>query len=694
MTLSMPFTRVRLFIGAGFTLLLAFGFGEIFAGDFMGEAMDLINIALILCLFAWTIKLLNRLNAGHTDAERRLREREAMSRAVTDGMAEGVITLRPDGEIVEANAAAARIFGYPKEDLLGRDIAELVPERNRESFREMIGQFAAEETFQVAGFETRGARKDGTEFPAKVSFGDVRVGKTRFFTGIVRDMTKRRNMTAALKASEAQLRQITDAVPALIYYADADCRVRFHNRLTREWFGLTDAQVDDRSLADIVGEDAFRAIRPRIDEVLAGYPVRYERTHRMPSGVDKDLAVHYYPRYAEDDSTGKVIGFYGLCTDITELKRIDRMKSEFVSTVSHELRTPLTSIRGSLGLLAGGAAGSLPEAAAPLVQIAKSNCERLIRLINDILDTEKIESGKMRFDLQVADVKPMLEQALSANEGFAAQHQVDFVLSAPVARVRANVDADRFAQVMTNLLSNAVKFSPAGSAVKVVLTRADGRIRIEVRDQGPGIPEEFRHRIFQKFSQADSSDARQKGGTGLGLNISKAIIERLGGTIGFDTETGVGTTFFFELLEAPVEPARVLVCEDSPRTSASRPRILHVEDDPDVQRIAAAIASDLATFDFAPTLREARECLRGGGFDMVLLDIALPDGSGWDLMKEIANIEPHIPVVVFSAAGVDRREPREGRHGAVTVLEKATTSNEKLSETIHKVLNRRLPAAA
>ncbi len=276
--------------------------------------------------------------------------------------------------------------------------------------------------------------------------------------------------------------------------------------------------------------------------MLRGYPVVYERAQKTARGGTRDYVLNYFPRYGDGADEGKVIGFYTLANDVTELKRIDRMKSEFVSTVSHELRTPLTSIRGSLGLISGGVAGQLPEAVKTLVGIAKSNCERLIRLINDILDIEKIESGKMTLDLQVIELKPLLEQALAANEELRRRQERDLSLQFPEdEELMVRADSDRLTQVVTNLLSNADEVfarrrhggDPRGACAAI-------GVRVEVRDRGPGIPEEFRKRIFQKFSQADSSDTRQKGGTGLGLNISRAIIERLGGSIGFDTRTGDG----------------------------------------------------------------------------------------------------------------------------------------------------------
>jgi signal transduction histidine kinase len=248
--------------------------------------------------------------------------------------------------------------------------------------------------------------------------------------------------------------------------------------------------------------------------------------------------------------------FLAMIQDITDLKRVEEMKSEFVSTVSHELRTPLTSIRGSLGLLAGGVAGPLSPAVGELVVMAERNCARLIRLVNDILDTEKLDSGKMRFDLRVTDVRGLVERAVESLAGFSLGHHVPLRVSAPDRPILCSVDGDRFVQVVLNLVSNAVKFSPPQAPVDIALTQEHGAMRLEVRDRGPGIPKDFQSRIFQRFSQADSSDARQKSGTGLGLCIAKSIVERLGGTIGFHTTPGAGATFFVTLPTVPaIEPA-------------------------------------------------------------------------------------------------------------------------------------------
>ncbi|MGZ5897746.1 MAG: sensor histidine kinase, partial [Xanthobacteraceae bacterium] len=233
--------------------------------------------------------------------------------------------------------------------------------------------------------------------------------------------------------------------------------------------------------------------------------------------------------------------------DISERKRMDRLKDEFVATVSHELRTPLTSIAGSLGLLVGGAAGRLPEPAMRLTAIAQNNSERLVRLINDILDIEKLESGQSVFNFRRVELRSTIEQAIEAMRAFADSHKVTVKLDESAVGDCVRADPDRLAQVVTNLLSNAIKFSPPNGVVEVAIETEGNSLRLEVRDHGAGIPHEFKPRIFEKFAQADTTDARQLGGTGLGLSIVKEIVTRLAGTVGFEDAPGGGTIFFVQL---------------------------------------------------------------------------------------------------------------------------------------------------
>ncbi len=245
-------------------------------------------------------------------------------------------------------------------------------------------------------------------------------------------------------------------------------------------------------------------------------------------------------------SDGKTI-FTGILRDITERKKVDRLKNEFVSTVSHELRTPLTAIKGSLDIVTKGLNLDLPEQATSMLDISNRNVERLLTLINDILDVSKLESGEINFVMEKVEIKPFIKNITEMNQEYAKKYNTIFKCINCNNDVSVNVDRDRLEQVMSNLLSNAAKYSPENVPVEIFTAVNDGVIRVSVKDYGPGIAEDFQDTLFEKFTQSDSGDTRQVGGTGLGLNISKMIIEKLGGKLGFETTIGKETTFYFEL---------------------------------------------------------------------------------------------------------------------------------------------------
>jgi signal transduction histidine kinase/CHASE3 domain sensor protein/HPt (histidine-containing phosphotransfer) domain-containing protein len=278
--------------------------------------------------------------------------------------------------------------------------------------------------------------------------------------------------------------------------------------------------------------------------------VRYESTDELFVRKDGSIVpVHYVSSPLESGGivTGAVLTF----RDVTQRKEAERRVSEFYSTVSHELRSPLTSIRGALGLMEGGKAGEFSPKAARLIKIAKEECERLIRLINDILDIRKIEAGKLQLFLKDENVSALIGNAVNGIRAMAEEAHVSLTVDIIDADLRLTCDHDRLIQVLTNLIGNAIKFSPAGEAVVVSasrVTRPNGNyVRMAVRDTGPGISESEREKLFHVFQQLDSSDSRPKGGTGLGLAISKALVEQHGGTIGMDSQVGHGSTFWFEL---------------------------------------------------------------------------------------------------------------------------------------------------
>ena len=258
----------------------------------------------------------------------------------------------------------------------------------------------------------------------------------------------------------------------------------------------------------------------------------------------------YYPVRLQGMLTRELDGtdvIWSLVEDITERKRLDKMKDGFIATVSHELRTPLTSIKGALGLLSGGVTGKLSEKADKLVNTAERNTSRLMLLINDLLDMEKLVAGKMPFSLQYQPLGPLLDDSIDSVLDY--QHKQQVLIQKPEhwPDVTVNVDAARLIQALVNLLSNAIKFSPNGEQVEVSATQHNGTIEIGIRDHGPGVAVEFQGRLFQRFSQADSNDNRKLPGTGLGLAITREICQHMDCQVGYRDAEGGGSLFFIQL---------------------------------------------------------------------------------------------------------------------------------------------------
>jgi PAS domain S-box-containing protein len=359
-----------------------------------------------------------------------------------------------------------------------------------------------------------------------------------------RQEAARQAAEAALQARSRELRLLIDAVPATVAYVDPAERVLVYNRAFAVWLGLPGAQIEGRTLRELIGEEEYEASVPYVRRALAGETVHYERQQRREDGMVRDLAVTYVPHRGP---AGPVLGYYALLTDITELKNLSRLKSEFVSMVSHEVRTPATAIRGALGMLAGGAAGTLPPDANRLVGVANASCERLVRLVDDIVDIEKIESGEVTLTLREEDLARLVPLALVATSPLAAERGVRLQSRGDAPPAKVHTDADRFSQVLTNLLANAIQFSPSGGVVQVGIEPLGEHFRVTVRDHGPGVSEEMRPRLFQKFSQDPGSARGSTGRFGLGLAICKLLVERLGGRIGFEPAAGGGALFWFDL---------------------------------------------------------------------------------------------------------------------------------------------------
>jgi PAS domain S-box-containing protein len=344
--------------------------------------------------------------------------------------------------------------------------------------------------------------------------------------------------------AEAILARLIEICPFSIVVVGSFGKIALANKETERMFGYSQDELIGQTV-DLLVPARLRAQHARHRGEFAADPSLL--LARNLCGGRKDGTEFPAEVSVNPIATAEGTLVLGVIVDISERLRRDGLKDEFVATVSHELRTPLTSIAGALSLLINDAGGTLPVYAKRLLKIANVNSQRLVRLVNNILDMEKIVSGKVVFVQKRIEVRALVEEAIEANRAFADGFGVRIRLDP--ASVTGNIrgDPDWLLQVVTNLLSNAVKFSPAAEHVDVVIEKPADRIRISVRDHGHGVPEDFKQRIFEKFAQADASDARQLGGTGLGLSIVKEIVTRLGGEVGFGDAPGGGAIFHVEL---------------------------------------------------------------------------------------------------------------------------------------------------
>ncbi|HEY5898130.1 MAG TPA: ATP-binding protein [Burkholderiales bacterium] len=364
--------------------------------------------------------------------------------------------------------------------------------------------------------------------------------------------------------------------------------------------------------------------------------------------------------------------------DITQQRASERVRSEFTSTLSHELRTPLTSILGSLQLMRTGILGDLSKDMDEMTEIAEKNSKRLLDLINEVLDIEKIESGRMSLTPEPVALDELLREAVQLNQGFADRFSVKLAIAGELTPVTVRADRKRLMQVVTNLLSNAAKFSPPNGAVEISVARRDGRVKVGVGDRGPGIPEAFRGRIFGRFAQAHSADARIKGGSGLGLAISKRLVELMQGEIGFEDRPGGGTTFFFEL--------PVLMAAES--DAAGPVRILITEQDT-VAAEYMAIVLEKAGYrvDSVPNAKDSRVLLARWQYGCWLLDTRLPDAAdALALVDELREQLHDTRIVMLASIGTDRDGASQaGERGVVDWLAK-NDSREHILDVVARAL--------
>lgn len=564
-------------------------------------------------------------------------------RALMAQTSDALIAVGPDGDIRIFNETAERLLGATRAEMVGRHYSALALPKVERAIETLLKPRSKRQPHVVR------LTHDGRLLHATVA--PYMCGERRAAVVTIRDETP---LEQARKKAEAILASTGDG---LIVF-DPDDVVTYVNPTACEFVGVKPKQVLGKhvDLAELLGMVAEDGYDPAVDGSQIR-EVRLEKpTHRI-------LDVRTDPVL---DESGAYLGYVATLHDVTAEREVGQMKNEFVSTVSHELRTPLTSIKGYVDLILDGEAGEINEIQREFLSIVKENADRLVDLINDMLDISRIESGRIHLKIQPISV---LDLALDVAGTFAAVaersgHKI--VVKVPDDLPRVAGDRDRVGQVLTNFVSNAIKYSPSGGTVTIRAKQDGDMVQVSITDQGIGIDKEDQKKLFTKFYRVDSSLTREIGGTGLGLSICKSIIELLGGQVGVRSKPGKGSTFYFTLPVAPKDLVRMPGLE----ASALGGKVLVVDRDPEIANLVETYLTKQGYEVIkAHTAREALEKAQEEAPRVITLDVMLDDADGFDLLQALKDNPrtARIPVLVLS---VVCDEGRSCRLGAAEYLEK------------------------
>lgn len=474
------------------------------------------------------------------------------------------------------------------------------------------------------------------------------------------DITDIRHARNALEVSESSFRMVLEDAPVGMAVLDeAGMFIGVNGALTRLCGYDADALVSDMRLAQLLSRECFVELTHQVRALLrSGDKTTYQNQVKIRTHSGQECWGLLNLSWAYDKNLNQNV-YIAQIVDITQQKRIEQIKSEFIATVSHELRTPLTSIKGALGLLEATAIGFMPEGAGRLLEIAQVNTDRLAGLVNDILDLENISSGEVAFEAYPTPLRALIEDALDQDVKGISQTDPSRVRIEGDEGILINADAGRIRQVVTHLVSNACKFSDPDTDVIVRFGVSNDMACVFVENTGAPIPESFQSHLFDAFTQNDASDTRSHGGTGLGLRIAREIVTRSGGEIGFEQGQGRKTVFWFS---CPFAQPELDQDKDEFRTFADGPdaeyQVLHIEGDVAFCNTITAGFGGVAQVSSANSLAQGRAIMARSEWHTILFDWVLPDGEMSEILDLICQMHPRAQIVSLSSDSPLMQDPR------------------------------------
>ena len=668
------------------------------------------SLAALVCV-AFAGLLLRRDMAKRVRAEDSLRESEERYRGLFENASDGIGCLTVDGIITSVNRALEAMLGWSRAEMIGENYRTFhTPSSLFAEEARLRRIHAGEKVSSLAEIEL--VHKDGSVVPVE--------SRTRIFRtpagapigvlATLRDITERKRAEEALRQAEEQYRSIFENALEGIFQTTPAGHILSANPAFARMCGY-DSPEELKAQVTALGTQLY-ADPHRRAEVLEMLN-QQGTVHGVESQFTRKDGSRFWVSInarAVRDATQAVRYYEGSIEDITQRRAVNQLKEEFVSLVSHELRTPLTSIRGSLGLLASGMIGPVSDKGQRMLDIAVRNTDRLVRLINDILDVERIESGKVSMVKTTCNVADLMTHALEEMRGMAEKAGVTLLAQPVQAQLWA--DPDRVIQTLTNLLSNAIKFSPAGTTVWLTAEQQEEGLVVQVKDQGRGIPADKLESIFERFQQVDASDSREKGGTGLGLAICRSIVHQHGGRIWAASTLGKGSVFSVMLPLSQEERLRTPAASVSPSVTPGseqeppcvtrdeqtrRLQVLVAEDDRDLARVLIAIFERHgAVVYYAQTGTEAILCCDFVVPDLLVLDPIMPEQDGFavvDWMRQHESLG-QLPSVVYAAGELTAVEQQRLTLGPTLFFTKSRVPPDQFERQVMHWLDRIIPASA